>query len=271
MVQDRLRAFGGFHSLDPAREKPRYKLLCDACVKGDLFYIIFHQLFCLWSTNREVAYTWLVPERAVVDSVFGLLLQVLRRNSDLPAIHLHWFASFPLGFKDVAGFVPRRQIHDVLSQINFFLQHFVTGWGRVLANIDERRYPPLVCEFQSVLMCTSPVLQWVLFTSSRRRLGIEDVAAYELYRLFTTDRNNESRHGNGSAESCPNSQALFASICAVVPEHGECPVPRHMGPSDDSSDDVSFGHVHVSVFQRVRVPRAPQFQQRQQPRQCIRH
>lgn len=192
-IEHRLQVFG------PAREISRYKLLYDACGKGDLFYIVLHQLFCLWSAKREYVYAWLEPEPQVVDSAFDLLLQAFMITSEMAAFDLEWFASFPLGYPDVVSHVSRHQVQLVLSQISLFVRHFATGWGRALAYIDERRYPLLVCEMEGVLMCTSPTLQWVLFTSSSRRLGIDDVYAsvQELHSLFTMDRNNELLHRGG--------------------------------------------------------------------------
>lgn len=203
VIGQQLDSFGGLASLDPTREKPRYNLLWDACTRDDLLYVMLHQLYCLWSVNSELSYAWLGQEiePGVVDSAFNILVEMLKRNSDLPAAHLNWFASFPLSFKTVASSIPRRRLFEVVSQIKSFLQHFATGWAAVLASVDERRFPLLVFELQSVLQCPSPALQWVLFTASRRRLGVQDEVAHELYRLFTMDGNSECGQGNDIAET----------------------------------------------------------------------
>ncbi|POR31788.1 Uncharacterized protein TPAR_07997 [Tolypocladium paradoxum] len=184
---------------DPEFPKPlervRYKLLCDACLKADPFYIVLHQLFCLWSIKRECAYALLEPDRHVVDSGFELLLCALRNNSELSAAQLLWFASFPLDVDGATGAIYCHQTYsNIFLQINTFLRHFATGWGQLLVKINSRRYPLMIWESKDALKCMSPVLQEILFTSSRRRLAGDDNApVHELQRVFSLDRKNESR------------------------------------------------------------------------------
>lgn len=194
VIKLRLQSFGGFQSLNSACEKLRYELLYHASANGDIFYIILHQILCLWGVNRESVFLWLSSLPSAIDSAFGLLFHILRSNSQLPPAHLHWFASFPLDFQRALG---HRLISQVVSQISSFINNFTPSrWEHALALVCKRRYPFLVCELRSNFMSTSSVLQRVLFTSSCERLDIGDGAASELYQLFAMDCNNEARQSD---------------------------------------------------------------------------
>ncbi|PNY19825.1 MIZ zinc finger protein [Tolypocladium capitatum] len=198
-IKQRLRPYRDPQSLRRL-EKPRYRLLFDACAKADPVYIVLHQVFCRWSFNRESVYALLEPDRHVVDSSFELLMCALRNNSELSRAHLQWFSSFPLRVDCTTGAMLGVQTYShIFVQINAFLRHFATGWGQLLVMVNSRKYPLMVWELKDILKCTSPVLQEILFISSRRTLKSDDRAPlHELQRVFSLDQRNESRIVDGS-------------------------------------------------------------------------
>lgn len=192
-IEQRLHLYRVPGSLQPL-EGPRYKLLYDACMKADPFYILLHQVFCIWSLNRQSAYALLESDWHLVDSSFELLLYALRNNSEISPAHLQWFSSFPLNVDGAAGATRSLQTHShVFFQINTFLKHFAAAWAHMLSSINSRGYPLMVWELNDTLKCTSPVLQEILFTSSRRRLASDGTTpVHELLRVFALDLKNES-------------------------------------------------------------------------------
>ena len=201
-IEDRLHSYRISESL-PQLDRLRYKLLRDACLRVDPLYIVLHQVFCLWSLNRQEAYTLLKSPSRVVDLSFELLLCALRNNSELSPAHLEWFSSFPLHVNAAnVATLGGSEIRDVFRQVNAFIAHLATGWQQLLVSIDSRKYPLMIWEMKDILKCESIVLQEIFFTSSRRRLAPDaSIQANEILRVFAWDRKNESATVEGSKRS----------------------------------------------------------------------
>ncbi|KJZ70006.1 hypothetical protein HIM_10587 [Hirsutella minnesotensis 3608] len=191
-LNQQLQHLGGFTSLGTSTERERYKLLYAACNKHDFFYLYLHQLFCLWYVKRDLAHKCFKLQPQFVDAAFELLSQILRTNADLPADHLRWLAAFPFGMPDLAKLVTPDCVRMANQQVLAFLREFAVGWRPLVERTKNRRYPVQAWELIHALKCASSTLQLIMFTCSRRVLGVgKGVVATDLERMFIVDCNFE--------------------------------------------------------------------------------
>ena len=161
-------------------------ILTEACKKEDRFFIILHQLFVLWSLNASEAYAALGLEPATINYAFTILETVLRKNQLMAPAHQMWFSRFPVP----SGGFGREHVENstLLAQIAGFLASLANDHDALLAAALRRGYPFLVDELLGRLHCYSPVLQFILFTSCRRHLGVPDADyGLELEKAFRDD------------------------------------------------------------------------------------
>ncbi|PQE21051.1 miz sp-ring zinc finger protein [Rutstroemia sp. NJR-2017a WRK4] len=197
---------GGLNNLNSALEKPRFNLLENACNSEDAFYIALHQLFCAWDTNRgEVISIPGLPDQNTLATAFRILGQLIRDNDGLAPSHLKWFAAFPNPLAELmANSEPyRRTIHEV----GIFLRKLVVDWTNLSKACTSRGYPPLVDELVSRLGLLSPTLQNIVFTATRRNLGIvDDEFGNRMEKIFTQDRDSHRDLAARSNTSHPPTQ-----------------------------------------------------------------
>ncbi|KAI0134599.1 hypothetical protein BJ170DRAFT_207089 [Xylariales sp. AK1849] len=55
VIDNQILQCGGYEALEVTTERPRYQLLRDACVDGDIYFVALHQLFCAWSNSNSAA------------------------------------------------------------------------------------------------------------------------------------------------------------------------------------------------------------------------
>ncbi|KJZ78701.1 hypothetical protein HIM_02092 [Hirsutella minnesotensis 3608] len=246
-VEYRIRLNGAFESLNPSVEQRRYKLLHEACVLGDAFYVILHQLFCLWSVNEDLTCQFLKQPHHVVGPVFELLRQLLGNNSIFQADNLRWFASFPLRIQQFSRLISLQRLTEIRCQLAAFIRDFVGNWKPLMAHTAQRRYPVRACELIQLLKCTSPILQCTLFTSNRRMLGVgEGAIASELLRLHIEDRQNEARLG-GNPNELISARSEMARRCAqlVFQASGTPPLSHHAPAPGHGHHSPASTHVHL--------------------------
>ncbi|KAH7148917.1 hypothetical protein EDB81DRAFT_480665 [Dactylonectria macrodidyma] len=192
-----MEKYNGTRSLNDSVEIPRYKILRDACAIDDAFYVILHQLFCGWSWDRPFVHNLLAPyvSYEAVDHAFAYLQVILRNNQVISPIHLKWFANFPGPLRDLSCISPQRLYMSVVGR---FLHQLATLWGQMMTSIEVRQFPLLVYEMHQNLNCTSPQMQSLLFTTSRRSLRIEDgPLATSLNDIFSKDKASEYKIATG--------------------------------------------------------------------------
>ncbi|VUC36934.1 unnamed protein product [Clonostachys rosea] len=195
-LDERIAASGGWGNLGGGIESPRFKYLRDAVVAGDGFYVLLHQLLCLWSLDANRAYVALPTlAPATIDHGFGFLMNILRSNSLLDRDSLVWFAHFP---QPVAG-DGLIAIPSLAPRLGVFLNAFVQCWDQMLAQARSRKYPLTAFELGPTLNCDSRILQGTFFTVSRRVVGIPDPVAGQLNGLFCKDQEDEAHlRANGA-------------------------------------------------------------------------
>jgi hypothetical protein len=188
-INSQIASSGGLDALSPFIERPRYRMLRDACARGDVFYIILHQFFCRWSAGAPLVHNMPV-DSVTISSVCQSLLLLLRRNDDMTRGHLAWFAAFP---SPQLQYAEGAQEHSqaYLKVITFF-HKFSAGWDLLLRLISNRGYPLTAHEATYALACHSPILSNILFTFTRRTLSIKDgPVAVELVKCFSEDQAQE--------------------------------------------------------------------------------
>ncbi|KAL2133023.1 hypothetical protein VTI74DRAFT_3029 [Chaetomium olivicolor] len=190
-LEQHIQASRGEQALEPTIEKPRMVLLREACKINDEFFVLLHQLFCIWSLNPRDAHAGLpMAAPTAIDAGFAVLETVLRKNQLMSPQYQQWFARFPVLIEDYTQ--PRAQYPPVISEIAAFLGHLAHRYDELDSLSMSRQYPFLVDELLSRLGCKSPILQRILFTACRRRLGVMDGPfSCQIEQAF---RDDQSRH-----------------------------------------------------------------------------
>ena len=193
VLDARIRQSGGVEALEQSVERPRYELLKKACEDADIFFVVLHQIFCLWSFSPRETHKLYIPgghDPSLIGSAFVQLSTILRSNSVICSEQLSWLVQFP-GPHDVL----RRSFPEysrVVRSVLDFLVHLAQSW---MAVIDEHRklgYPLLVDEMLSTFQLHSSVLQTIAFKASRRTCGIADgPVGTQMDKLFKED---QARH-----------------------------------------------------------------------------
>lgn len=188
VIADYINAVGGYDGLSGELERPRFRLLAEACKTDDFFYVALHQLFCLWTNNRRLVTSLEnFSDPKIAASAFRILAQLIQDNDHLSLNHLNWLCEFPSPLADLM----RRSDHyhkTVMSVVNF-LEKLVSEWGNFTKDCQQRGHPPLVDEMIHRLGLTSPILQRVVFTATRRSLFIQDEAfGASMEQLFVQDQ-----------------------------------------------------------------------------------
>ncbi|KAK4249107.1 hypothetical protein C7999DRAFT_30474 [Corynascus novoguineensis] len=187
VLEQYIQASGGNGALEPTVERPRVMLLREACKEDDRFFLILHQLFSIWSLKREEAHQCLPLDPPIIDQAFAMLELVLKKNELLSPRHQHWFSQYPAPPGQLARW---NNGQAVIEHITIFLKALVTEYGHLARVSLQRKYPFLVDELLSRLGCVSPVLQFILFTACRRRLGVpDDHFGNSMEQAFREDQN----------------------------------------------------------------------------------
>ncbi|KAH8893536.1 hypothetical protein GQ53DRAFT_118216 [Thozetella sp. PMI_491] len=162
---------GGSEAMNPEIEGPRLQLVREACACEDGIFVALHQLFCIWSSNRQEAISYLCLQPEVANNAFSIIEQVLKKNENMVEMHWSWFRDFPANLQDL---VQQTNYPTVIRGAAVFLQQLSKNYLPLTGQAYARRYPYLVEELLVHLSCHSPCLQKILFTASRRSLGVTD-------------------------------------------------------------------------------------------------
>ncbi|KAE8441504.1 hypothetical protein EG329_004892 [Mollisiaceae sp. DMI_Dod_QoI] len=173
LIEAHIQRAGGQLNLNTGLERPRFQLLTDACNQEDAFYVALHQIFCCWDTDRnQVLSIQGYPPFQVLQMAVKILGQLIRDNDALAPNHKRWFSEFPSPLRDLLqSSEPYRRI---VGEVGNFLTRLASDWGALSLECTNRGYPPLVDELVNRMGLLSPILQSVVFTASRRNLGIRD-------------------------------------------------------------------------------------------------
>ncbi|KAJ1331915.1 zinc finger MIZ domain-containing protein [Microdochium nivale] len=180
---------GGNQPLDPNLEQPRLQLLEDACKTGDIFYIVLHQVFCLWTVNPfEIRGLFQHDTNSFSMAEHGLhaVSNLLRNNASIRQTLLNCLANFPAPF-------PRMQRDPLysmtLNAVIKFLFSMASSWTSLIQQHAVNGIPLFMDELLGQLHMHSQVLQVIVFRASRRTTGIADgPIAAQMEVLFKEDQ-----------------------------------------------------------------------------------
>ncbi|RYP78832.1 hypothetical protein DL771_000217 [Monosporascus sp. 5C6A] len=178
-------------------EQARYQLVQDACERGDLFFIAFHQLFCTWTVAAHEV-RQLCDETghnvSLVEAAFGIMGTVLKSNSSLRQMHVKWLSSFPAPLVELCN---DTVYADSLRMVLDFLMRVAFEWMIVGQEHQASGYPLLMDELVNRFRVLSPVLQETMFRASWRNLGIrDDQIGFQMEALFREDQRLYGSGGN---------------------------------------------------------------------------
>ncbi|KAI9874178.1 MAG: hypothetical protein M1830_010098 [Pleopsidium flavum] len=165
ILDNYVTSVGGATSLLGSIELPRIRLLKDACTMEDCFYLVLHQLYCLYSVEPQTV-TQLPGFGQEHVQAFSTLAQLLLQNSMLPDHVTRWFASFPAPIINLLEYSILYQ--KAYLETRNFLSKLVRHWHVFQARCKQRMYPPLVEELVRELGLESCVFQRVAFTAVHR-------------------------------------------------------------------------------------------------------
>jgi hypothetical protein len=170
-------------------ETPRYNILRDACNNEDTFYIVLHQLFCIWDLPDPTQITAIpeFPNSTALRLSFNVIGLLIRENDSLRQAHKLWFAQFPTPLAILLKSSSPYQ--RVVQDVGKFLGKLHVEWKKLSMECFSRKYPPLVDELVGRMGLLSPTLQQVIFTAIRRNLGVvDDSWGQRMEEVFNRDR-----------------------------------------------------------------------------------
>lgn len=280
LIDQHLESVGGEQSLNMALERPRFQLLREACGSEDIFYVALHQLFLVWDTNREeVLSIQGFPDPRVLSDAFKVVASLIKGNGALAPIHKTWFAKFPGPLSNlltVSGLY-----RQTITQVGAFLWKLTHSWAAMKAERARRGYPVLLDELVNRLGLVSPILQGVVFTASRRDIGILDgPAALLMEDLFKKDQHGHQRLAQGYGTDRPptakeveeRNKALIAEYSNVYQQFiqqqqrrasSSAPTQTSLNPLQSNGQSIARAHNGPSPNQ-IMMPRPQQGAQQQQ-------
>lgn len=173
MIEAQLKSVGGLESLNTGLERPRFQLLIEACRVEDFFYVILHQIYILWDFRREEVLS--IPETPDIGSLqtgFRIVAKIIHENIQLAPNHKRWFAEFPHSLTKLLK--TSDYCRKICTNVLNCVVKLSTNWYPLMHECKTRLAPLLAEELVSKLGVLSPIFQRILFTSSRRSLGIRD-------------------------------------------------------------------------------------------------
>ena len=176
----------GMSSSEKCLEDSRLTLLAEACKTKDWFYLVLHQLFCLFQLpGMSDFWCFQAEEKGGLESLNALLVA----NACLNQSSVEWFAQFP-------RIIARSQqaISSAFGCTRNCLKGLAMQWEAFSRQHKANMVPPHVDDILRYLMVDSTVLQRVIFKSIYRSVwtGPEDKCFDESVRIFESTQEDFS-------------------------------------------------------------------------------
>ncbi|MCJ1378892.1 hypothetical protein MMC17_001991 [Xylographa soralifera] len=168
--------------LTGALEESRLRLLHTACESGDVFYLVLHQLYCLYSTPGFFKGHLNLNENQT--NGLAVVEELILPNKGLMNESIVWLSVFPQSFESLLRLSSIYQ--GVYLDVRRCLELLGHSWFQFKGVCVTRKSPPLVDYMDSDLGVKSTVLQQVTFTALHRLLwnGSHDVCSVKSANLF---------------------------------------------------------------------------------------
>ena len=152
-------------------DKARLEILRDATMKGDWFYIVLSQVYCI----RTDAPTQLPQPLTHLDKAsWETLDTLLCSNRALNPSLVRWFANFPVPIMTIYTSATRDAYEKQVQQVIEFLSRLPRVWPLLLEKSKSRLAPPLCQDLAEVLNLASVVLQATTFRAIARLVWATD-------------------------------------------------------------------------------------------------
>ncbi|GKT50939.1 uncharacterized protein ColSpa_11120 [Colletotrichum spaethianum] len=190
-----VRFCGGINKLpDDGTSTPRIRLLKEAIETDDYFYIVLHQILCVWSIDREAVYRLLGLAPDVAEGALSIIQNTLRKNENMTQRLVHFFADFPN--TRTSGLWETEAFRKHAGDVSVFLNNLHEQWNRIhipaMRPRSGRGYPILADELRYQLKLRSPLLEGIFFTVTRRHIGVPDgPIADQMMTLFRQDAHGD--------------------------------------------------------------------------------
>ena len=146
-------------------EIARLSLLYDACVGNDHFYLLLHQLYCLYPTstadNSNFQKLGFGEDQFQGFKMLSHLLLPNTERGNMRKITIDWFSKFPLPLNVLLR--DFQVYRGALSKVQRCLAKLAHNWGPLRDLCNKRHFPPLTEEMTSSLGIESLTLQAVVF------------------------------------------------------------------------------------------------------------
>lgn len=144
----------------------RLGLLRDAVERSDFFYLVLHQIYCMYSQSQRAVWAACLGFQAMHLQGLTLLSHLLIDNSVLEPEAVNWFSTFPLPLQLLLRNHPGFNI--AYAKVLDFLKRFDQHWARIKEESRIRHCPPSANEMLIMLGLDSVVLQGVLYRAMHR-------------------------------------------------------------------------------------------------------
>lgn len=144
----------------------RLGLLRDAVERSDFFYLVLHQIYCMYSQSQRAVWAACIGFKAMHLQGLTLLSHLLIDNSVLQSEAVNWFSTFPLPLQLLLRNHPGFNV--AYAKVLAFLNRFHQQWARMKEESRIRRCPPSANEMLIMLGLDSVVLQGVLYRAMHR-------------------------------------------------------------------------------------------------------
>lgn len=177
-IDSQIHALGGHRIMQNTIEGPRLRLLHDACLQEDYFYIALHQVYCLSSIDPDAA-SRLPMSGPKQWNGLNIVSSLLLPNSQMPQHLVGWFAKFPSHIDIMLR--SSEMYQAAYTRVMEWLPYLAQRWQSFKDECHHRQYPPLVDELVSHLGVRSKILQHIFSTAIHRFfwVGEED----QCYRM----------------------------------------------------------------------------------------
>ncbi|KIW69696.1 hypothetical protein PV04_05558 [Phialophora macrospora] len=176
----------------------RIEMMRDACRLNDSFFLLVHNLYCLWSAARKD----ILEQLHFTDMHFqGMrnLVQILGPNQHLTAGVFQLFLTFPRP-PEALPQDKSREFVSLVEDVRCFLYHLTFGFATLREAALKRNCPPCPAEFKYCLKLPSPALQKALFLSILRRTFSDQAWLRQALSLFSTEMDNPAGSAISIAE-----------------------------------------------------------------------
>ncbi|MCJ1436828.1 hypothetical protein MMC27_006210 [Xylographa pallens] len=163
-------------------EESRLRLLHTACESGDVFYLVLHQVYCLYSTPGFFRGHLNLNEKQT--NGLAMVEELILPNKGLMKESIVWLSVFPQSFESLLRLSSIYQ--SAYLDVRRCLELLGHSWVQFKGVCVKRKSPPLVDYMDSELGVKSTVLQQIIFTALHRLLwnGSHDVCSVKSANLF---------------------------------------------------------------------------------------